>query len=187
MVPKPIGSAKLHIHKTFRRLPLGDLGSPPYREAMHADSVVDKRPRPHRDWRRRKHLEIQPGWRDHFQVPGFGKERKDLVARPWKPNFGLKSIFLQCVSERCLNPLLLSRPAPSIHKEAGPDRRAGPLELFIPDAVPRPLRHRAPEPYGRSTVSISRMRHRPSALASIIRNACPKRLVWKLTVPVITT
>ena len=64
-----------------RRIPGGDLGTPPDRHAVHLEPVVDERADPHLDRQRRDDAEVHPRRRDALQVGGVGEEGEDLGVR----------------------------------------------------------------------------------------------------------
>ena len=66
--PAAIRAANLRVGETERWLPIGDLSSPPDRNAVQTDLLVDQLPSPHFDRPSSQHAEIQPPRRQMLQL-----------------------------------------------------------------------------------------------------------------------
>src|SRR6266478_7032398 len=94
VMPVGVGTAQLHIHKTMRRIPLGDFGPPMDRDTVNTDPIINERAGPHRDGRLGEHLEMQPGRRDGFQIARFAEKSENFFTWTRQPLLSLKSEFL---------------------------------------------------------------------------------------------
>src|SRR6266542_2500286 len=89
--PKSVRAADLLVHKTRRRVPIGDLAAPAQRKSMNAQSMIHDRASTHLARARRGRPKMQPRRCDQIEILCIGKKREHFAAWLRQPKLRLEN------------------------------------------------------------------------------------------------